>query len=75
MAQMMIPRIALLSIKNSNRLIPRIFVPLKYQRLCFHTSWVLDGMQFIQKYFINALIRDEIEVNLRSYISNNIYFK
>nr|XP_033196396.1 dihydrolipoyllysine-residue acetyltransferase component of pyruvate dehydrogenase complex, mitochondrial-like [Bombus vancouverensis nearcticus] len=42
MAQMMIPRIALLSIKNSNRLIPRIFVPLKYQRLCFHTSWVLD---------------------------------
>lgn len=39
---MMIPRIALLSIKNSNRLIPRIFVPLKYQRLCFHTSWVLD---------------------------------
>lgn len=32
-------------------------------------------MQFIQKYFINALIRDEIEVNLRSYISNNIYFK
>ncbi|KAK9309906.1 hypothetical protein QLX08_000551 [Tetragonisca angustula] len=42
MAQMTIPRIALLSIKNSNRVIPRIFVPLKYQRLCFHTSWVLD---------------------------------
>ncbi|KOX72271.1 hypothetical protein WN51_03253 [Melipona quadrifasciata] len=42
MAQMMIPRIALLSIKNSNRVIPRIFVPLKYQRLCFHTSWILD---------------------------------
>lgn len=39
---MMIPRIALLSIKNSNRVIPRIFIPLKYQRLCFHTSWVLD---------------------------------
>ncbi|CAL7945496.1 unnamed protein product [Xylocopa violacea] len=42
MAQMMIPRIALLSIKNSNRVVPRIFVPLKYQRSCFHTSWILD---------------------------------
>ncbi|OAD60297.1 hypothetical protein WN48_05344 [Eufriesea mexicana] len=42
MAQMMIPRIALLSIKNNNRVIPRIFVPLKYKRSCFHTSWVLD---------------------------------
>ncbi|XP_012140616.2 dihydrolipoyllysine-residue acetyltransferase component of pyruvate dehydrogenase complex [Megachile rotundata] len=42
MAQTMIPRIALLSIKNSNRVLPRIVVPLKYQRTCFHTSWVLD---------------------------------
>ncbi|XP_034193602.2 dihydrolipoyllysine-residue acetyltransferase component of pyruvate dehydrogenase complex [Osmia lignaria lignaria] len=42
MAQTMIPRIALLSIKNSNRVLPRICVPLKYQRTCFHTSWVLD---------------------------------
>ncbi|CAK9805862.1 Dihydrolipoyllysine-residue acetyltransferase component 1 of pyruvate dehydrogenase complex, mitochondrial [Anthophora plagiata] len=42
MAQMTIPRIALLSIKNSCRVIPRIFLPLKYQRSCFHTSWVLD---------------------------------
>lgn len=42
MAQMMVPRIALLSIKNSNRVLPRIVVPLKYQRTCFHTSWVLD---------------------------------
>ncbi|XP_016920895.2 dihydrolipoyllysine-residue acetyltransferase component of pyruvate dehydrogenase complex, mitochondrial [Apis cerana] len=42
MAQMMIPRIGLLSIKNNSRVVPRIFVPLKYQRLCFHTSWVFD---------------------------------
>ncbi|XP_017789048.1 PREDICTED: dihydrolipoyllysine-residue acetyltransferase component of pyruvate dehydrogenase complex, mitochondrial-like [Habropoda laboriosa] len=42
MAQMMIPRIALISIKNSSRVIPRIFLPSKYQRSCFHTSWVLD---------------------------------
>ncbi|XP_053977827.1 dihydrolipoyllysine-residue acetyltransferase component of pyruvate dehydrogenase complex, mitochondrial-like [Hylaeus volcanicus] len=42
MAQMMIPRIALLSIRNSNRVIPRISVPIKYQRICFHTSWILD---------------------------------
>ncbi|KAF3422256.1 hypothetical protein E2986_01927 [Frieseomelitta varia] len=62
MAQMTIPRIALLSIKNSNRVIPRIFVPLKYQRLCFHTSWVLDGMQFIQKYFINTF-EDGIKID------------
>lgn len=39
---MMIPRIGLLSIKNNSRVVPRIFVPLKYQRLCFHTSWVFD---------------------------------
>ncbi|XP_076640065.1 dihydrolipoyllysine-residue acetyltransferase component of pyruvate dehydrogenase complex isoform X2 [Colletes latitarsis] len=42
MAQMMIPRIALLSIRNSNRVITRISVPIKYQRTCFHTSWILD---------------------------------
>ncbi|XP_076767207.1 dihydrolipoyllysine-residue acetyltransferase component of pyruvate dehydrogenase complex [Xylocopa sonorina] len=42
MAQMMIPRIALLSIKNSNRIVPRVSLPLKYQRSCFHTSWILD---------------------------------
>ncbi|XP_003693833.2 LOW QUALITY PROTEIN: dihydrolipoyllysine-residue acetyltransferase component 1 of pyruvate dehydrogenase complex, mitochondrial [Apis florea] len=42
MAQMMIPRIGFLSIKNNSRVVPRIFVPLKYQRLCFHTSWVFD---------------------------------
>ena len=39
---MMIPRIALRSVRSSNRLIPRIRVPVKYQRSCFHTSWVLD---------------------------------
>ncbi|XP_017891253.1 uncharacterized protein LOC108631663 [Ceratina calcarata] len=42
MARFMIPRIALLSIKNSSRAIPRSYVPLKYQRSCFHVSWVLD---------------------------------
>lgn len=58
MAQMMIPKIGLLSIKNSSRVVPRIFVPLKYQRLCFHTSWVFNGMQFIQKYINNTIIHD-----------------
>ncbi|XP_033326878.1 dihydrolipoyllysine-residue acetyltransferase component of pyruvate dehydrogenase complex [Megalopta genalis] len=42
MAQMMISRITLLSIRNSNRTIARIPVPIKYQRSCFHTSWILD---------------------------------
>ncbi|XP_076179129.1 dihydrolipoyllysine-residue acetyltransferase component of pyruvate dehydrogenase complex [Ptiloglossa arizonensis] len=42
MAQMKIPKIVLLSIRNSNRIIPRISVPVKYQRTCFHTSWILN---------------------------------
>ncbi|XP_015437196.1 PREDICTED: dihydrolipoyllysine-residue acetyltransferase component of pyruvate dehydrogenase complex, mitochondrial-like [Dufourea novaeangliae] len=42
MAQMMISRIAVLSIRKSNRVLPRIPVPIKYQRSCFHTSWILD---------------------------------
>ncbi|XP_076230934.1 dihydrolipoyllysine-residue acetyltransferase component of pyruvate dehydrogenase complex [Calliopsis andreniformis] len=42
MAQMMVQRIVLLSFRNSNRLVPRIPVPVKYQRSCFHTSWILD---------------------------------
>ncbi|KAG7204367.1 hypothetical protein KM043_004811 [Ampulex compressa] len=43
MALMTKARVALLSLKYSNRLVPRVFVPLKYQRLCFHTSWILDA--------------------------------
>ncbi|XP_076303211.1 dihydrolipoyllysine-residue acetyltransferase component of pyruvate dehydrogenase complex-like [Lasioglossum baleicum] len=42
MAQIIISRIALSSIRNSNRIIARVPVPIKYQRSCFHTSWVLD---------------------------------
>lgn len=34
----------LLSLKYANRVAPRITVPLKYQRLCFHTSDILDVM-------------------------------
>ncbi|KAL6428379.1 hypothetical protein ACFW04_008574 [Cataglyphis niger] len=42
MAHIIRSKIMLLSLKYTNRVVPRIFVPLKYQRLCFHTSRILD---------------------------------
>ncbi|XP_050458912.1 pyruvate dehydrogenase protein X component, mitochondrial-like [Cataglyphis hispanica] len=42
MAHIIRSKIMLLSMKYTNRVAPRIFVPLKYQRLCFHTSRILD---------------------------------
>lgn len=35
-------KLVLLSLKYANRVAPRVSVPLKYQRLCFHTSDILD---------------------------------
>ncbi|XP_066591922.1 dihydrolipoyllysine-residue acetyltransferase component of pyruvate dehydrogenase complex-like [Prorops nasuta] len=42
MAQMVRCRIGYFTLKCSNRVVPRVFLPLKYQRLCFHTSWLLN---------------------------------
>lgn len=42
MAHVIRSRLMLLSLKYASRVTPRIFVPLKYQRLCFHTSGILD---------------------------------
>ncbi|XP_012225883.1 dihydrolipoyllysine-residue acetyltransferase component of pyruvate dehydrogenase complex [Linepithema humile] len=42
MAHMIRSKFVFLSLKYANRAAPRISVPLKYQRLCFHTSWILD---------------------------------
>lgn len=42
MAHTMRSRIAFFALRYSNLVKPRISLPLKYQRLCFHTSWVLD---------------------------------
>ncbi|XP_047363272.1 dihydrolipoyllysine-residue acetyltransferase component of pyruvate dehydrogenase complex, mitochondrial-like [Vespa velutina] len=36
-------RLGLFAFKYNNRVKPRILVPLKYQRLCFHTNWILDA--------------------------------
>ncbi|XP_046833869.1 pyruvate dehydrogenase protein X component-like [Vespa crabro] len=36
-------RLGLFVFKYNNRVKPRILVPLKYQRLCFHTNWILDA--------------------------------
>ncbi|KAI4487857.1 hypothetical protein M0802_011745 [Mischocyttarus mexicanus] len=35
-------RLLFFGLKYTNRIKPRILIPLKYQRLCFHTSWVLE---------------------------------
>ncbi|XP_032691105.1 dihydrolipoyllysine-residue acetyltransferase component of pyruvate dehydrogenase complex, mitochondrial-like isoform X2 [Odontomachus brunneus] len=42
MAHMIRSKFLLLSLKYANRIAPRISVPLKYHRLCFHTSGILD---------------------------------
>ncbi|XP_072752947.1 dihydrolipoyllysine-residue acetyltransferase component of pyruvate dehydrogenase complex [Anoplolepis gracilipes] len=42
MAHIIRSKLMLLSLKYANRVAPRIFVPSKYQRLCFHTSGILD---------------------------------
>ncbi|KAK2581107.1 hypothetical protein KPH14_007927 [Odynerus spinipes] len=42
MAHTMRSRIGFFTLRYSNLVKPRIPVPLKYQRLCFHTSWILD---------------------------------
>lgn len=50
MAHMIRSKFVLLSLlKYANRAASRVSVPLKYQRLCFHTSGILDGTTFIQK--------------------------
>ncbi|XP_043678735.1 dihydrolipoyllysine-residue acetyltransferase component of pyruvate dehydrogenase complex, mitochondrial-like [Vespula pensylvanica] len=44
MAHMMArSRLGLFAFKYNNRVKSRILVPLKYQRLCFHTNWILDA--------------------------------
>ncbi|KAH0954597.1 hypothetical protein HN011_002762 [Eciton burchellii] len=42
MAHMIRSKFVLLSLKHAKRIAPRIPVPLKHQRLCFHTSGILD---------------------------------
>ncbi|XP_034951968.1 dihydrolipoyllysine-residue acetyltransferase component of pyruvate dehydrogenase complex, mitochondrial-like [Chelonus insularis] len=42
MAQMMRCRVNLSTLKNSYNLVSRIVLPVKYQRSCFHTSWLLN---------------------------------
>ncbi|KAL6257239.1 hypothetical protein P5V15_012166 [Pogonomyrmex californicus] len=42
MAHMIRSKFVLLSLKYANRVAPRTSVPLKFQRLCFHTSKILD---------------------------------
>ncbi|XP_029163111.1 uncharacterized protein LOC114934601 [Nylanderia fulva] len=42
MAHIIRSKFMLLSLKYANRVAPRIFAPLKYQQLCFHTSGILD---------------------------------
>ncbi|XP_063989053.1 dihydrolipoyllysine-residue acetyltransferase component of pyruvate dehydrogenase complex, mitochondrial-like isoform X2 [Diachasmimorpha longicaudata] len=42
MAQMVRCRIGFLSLKSLKTPVSRIILPEKYQRLCFHTSWLLN---------------------------------
>ncbi|XP_015112850.1 dihydrolipoyllysine-residue acetyltransferase component of pyruvate dehydrogenase complex, mitochondrial isoform X2 [Diachasma alloeum] len=42
MAQMVRCRVGLLSLKSLKNPVSRIILPEKYQRLCFHTSWVMN---------------------------------
>ncbi|XP_014218482.1 dihydrolipoyllysine-residue acetyltransferase component of pyruvate dehydrogenase complex, mitochondrial-like [Copidosoma floridanum] len=39
MAYVMRCGLGILTLKHA---VPRVFLPVKYQRLCFHTSWILD---------------------------------
>ncbi|XP_015186196.1 PREDICTED: pyruvate dehydrogenase protein X component, mitochondrial-like [Polistes dominula] len=36
-------RLVLFALKYTNRIKPRNLIPLKYQRLCFHTNWILEA--------------------------------
>uniref|UniRef100_A0A0C9QBQ6 Dihydrolipoamide acetyltransferase component of pyruvate dehydrogenase complex n=1 Tax=Fopius arisanus TaxID=64838 RepID=A0A0C9QBQ6_9HYME len=42
MAQMVRCRVGLLSLRSLKNPVSRIILPEKYQRLCFHTSWLLN---------------------------------
>ncbi|XP_058789520.1 dihydrolipoyllysine-residue acetyltransferase component of pyruvate dehydrogenase complex, mitochondrial-like [Phymastichus coffea] len=42
MANMMKCGIKLFTVKHAKRVVPRVFLPARYQRQCFHTSWILD---------------------------------
>ncbi|OXU22054.1 hypothetical protein TSAR_002561 [Trichomalopsis sarcophagae] len=42
MANMIRCGVGIFTVKHAKQVVPRVLLPARYQRLCFHTSWILD---------------------------------